>query len=495
MRFRFFRGVAPLLCLAAWAGCNAIAGIENGNLAGGNGTGDGGLDATTFDGPGADTSPGDSPSGNDASTNDAPVSGDATGSDGGDAGGDPVVQITAGGDSACAVTQSGALYCWGPNTHGAVGDGTTTQRNTAVHITKDVKGATLPPISQVSAGGYHVCARATSGAIYCWGSDVAGQLGDGIDILADAAASYFQQNAPQLVPNLTAPAVACGFFHTCALGANAFVTCWGSNENGELGHTAGTYGDVSTGAWFYSWANSNPVRGNGVTGATQNSLGLNFTCSNEPVDNNTYCMGTNYSGQLGDLEAGASSANPIPVKVDPSGYLTAGKEVAAFGFLHACALDGQGDLYCWGSSGTAALGPGVPLVKGNLVYATQVMTGVSHVAVGGYTTCVVDATEHVQCWGGNTSGVLGHDPATDPISSCPDTSVPCNPNPSTLMAGGTPFGPANTLSVGLQFACALKHDATVWCWGENAGGQLGNNLQGANDAGQNYTPVQVLGLP
>jgi alpha-tubulin suppressor-like RCC1 family protein len=500
------RVFVPLLGLAAWAGCNALAGIQEGTLSDGGPT-EGGSDSMTVDGPVAgdasphDSSPGDGSPGDGASS-DGPTSAEG-GSDGGDgASPDLVVQVSAGGDATCAITQSGALYCWGANTHGSVGDGTTTQRSTAVHITKDVKGALLPPITQVSAGALHVCARSKAGAIYCWGNDSAGQLGDGVDLLSDAAVYATDEHAPQLVSGLTAPAVACGFFHTCALGANGFVTCWGSNGFGELGHTPGTYGDVSTAnsSFFYSWANSSPIQGNGVGGATQNSLGLDFTCSNDPADERSFCMGSNGEGQLGDLEAGANYSpvpSPISVRADPNGgLLTAGTEIAASSALaHACALDAKGDLYCWGSAGAGALGPSVPVVQGSRVYPTSVMQSVSHVVVGGWTTCVVDATEHVQCWGGNVNGQLGHDPATDPIKSCPDNNGPCNPNPSTLMSGGSSFGPVATLTLGLKSGCALKRDSTVWCWGDNSAGELGNNQQGSNDAGQNYEPVKVLGLP
>ena len=504
MTVQYSRGSASLLALlfglSTWAGCNAIAGIQNGTLST-SGSGDGGPDSTAFDGSSSESSTVDSPSTDGTPGNDSPSTGDSGDAGPGDGGGgDPVMQISGGGDAVCAVTQSGALYCWGPNTQGSVGDGTSTQRSTAVHVTKDSKGATLPPISQVSAGGEHVCARSTAGAIYCWGNDSAGQLGDGVNLLSDAAVGLTNQNAPQLVAGLTAPAVGSGFFHTCALGANGFVTCWGSNGFGELGHDPGTSGDVAVNTFFFNYANSSPITGNGVGGATQDSLGLDFTCFNDPADERTFCMGSNGEGQLGNLEAGANYtpvSSPVVVSVDSDGILGAGTQVSASNALsHACALDGKGELYCWGSAGAGALGPGLSVVQGSYNYATMVMSAVSHVAVGGWTTCVVDATEHVQCWGGNANGQLGHDPATDPIQSCPDNTGPCNPNPSTLMtAGGTPFGPAANLTLGLEFGCALETDGTVWCWGDNSVGELGNDQQGANDAGRNYVPVQVMGLP
>ena len=500
MSFQFSRGMVVGLALvggaAAAAGCDAIAGIQSGTLSG-SGAGDGGADSTASDGSGGDSSVADTSVGGDSGSPDSAPMGDAAG-DGGDAGSDPVVQISSGGAASCAVTRSGALYCWGANLSGAVGDGTTTMKPSAVHITKDVTGMTLPPMTQVSAGEEHVCARSNAGAVYCWGNDSAGQLGDGVNVLTDAAVGSTDKHAPQLVAGIMAPAVACGFFHTCTLQSNGSTICWGSNQSGELGHQPGTSGDVNLGAFFALYANSTPMTGATVQGSTQLSLGTDFTCANDPGDGWSFCWGTNYEGQLGDLEAGAGNPvfNPVQVKVDSTGVLTAGKEVAASSALaHACALDGQGDLYCWGSSGAGQLATAAAVASNTYSYATMIMSSVSHVAVGGFTTCIIDATQHVKCWGGNANGQLGHDPATDPISSCPDNSGPCNPNPSTVMSGTNPFGPAFAISVGTQFACVLKTDATVWCWGDNSGGELGNNQQGANDAGQNYDPVQVIGLP
>jgi hypothetical protein len=164
------------------------------------------------------------------------------------------------------------------------------------------------------------------------------------------------------------------------------------------------------------------------------------------------------------------------------------KEIAATSFAHGCAVDGQGTLSCWGDNGSGQLGNSLPVAGGNFSVAFTVMTGVAHVAVSLYTTCVVDISQHVQCWGANQNGILGHDPATDPLSSCSGSSQPCNPNPSTIMESTTsPFGSVENLSLGFGYGCALKLDGTLWCWGQS--GLLGNGS--ADDAGLVYNPVQV----
>ena len=157
-------------------------------------------------------------------------------------------------------------------------------------------------------------------------------------------------------------------------------------------------------------------------------------------------------------------------------------------FGEGCAVDGKGNLSCWGDNGDGQLGNSLAVASNNYSVAFTVMTGVAHVSVSLFTTCIVDATEHVQCWGANQQGVLGHDPSTDPLSGCPGSGGPCNPNPSTIMTTGTvPFGPAQTISVGFGYACSLKTDGTLWRSGQ--GGSVGNGA--GDDAGLLFSPVQV----
>src|SRR5207302_9594631 len=90
-----------------------------------------------------------------------------------------VVQVTAGNAHTCARTASGAAYCWGGNGAGQLGDSTTGNKKipTAVNTTT---GLTATNVAQISAGGSHTCAVTTAGQAYCWGSDSAAQIGDGV---------------------------------------------------------------------------------------------------------------------------------------------------------------------------------------------------------------------------------------------------------------------------------------------------------------------------
>lgn len=123
----------------------------------------------------------------------------------------------------CAITTGGGVKCWGRNSTGQLGDGTTTDRSTPV----DVQGLTTGMVS-VAPGGGHTCALTTGGGVKCWGANGAGQLGDGTTTSRTTAAD---------VAGLTSgvAAIASGLDHTCALTTSGDVKCWGYNERGKVG--------------------------------------------------------------------------------------------------------------------------------------------------------------------------------------------------------------------------------------------------------------------
>lgn len=134
--------------------------------------------------------------------------------------------VGVGEEFSCALVDDdagGDVLCWGDNTYGELGNGSTTPSTTPV----EVQGATGATI--LAVGGSHACASSVSaGGVLCWGSGGSGQLGNG-----DTSNS----STPVPVANVGGypESLAAGGFHTCALFATPNVQCWGSDDFGQLG--------------------------------------------------------------------------------------------------------------------------------------------------------------------------------------------------------------------------------------------------------------------
>jgi alpha-tubulin suppressor-like RCC1 family protein len=131
--------------------------------------------------------------------------------------------IAAGRAHTCAVDTSGNVLCWGDNTFGQLGTGT----SGGLQLTPvQVSGAT--GFTAVAAGDDHSCGIA-SGQVRCWGRSDFGQVGDGNDLDHNVP-------APVVVAGLQATAISAGQKHTCAMSTNVGAVCWGSNNWGALGN-------------------------------------------------------------------------------------------------------------------------------------------------------------------------------------------------------------------------------------------------------------------
>ncbi|HEX7243590.1 MAG TPA: hypothetical protein VF263_25110 [Longimicrobiaceae bacterium] len=336
----------------------------------------------------------------------------------------PLAEVAAGGRHSCALARDGRAFCWGNNTLGELGDGTTAGRN---HPGPVAGGLAFRAIS---AGGDHTCALALEGRLYCWGSNAAGQLGNG--------ATSGSSRVPVPVAGQTAfQSVSAGATHTCAVAADAVgsVLCWGSGTTGELGDS------VTTGFRPF------PAPVSGRLGARAVSAGTH-SCAVAPGDR-AFCWGGNRAGELGD---GSTVTRRTPVAV--AGGL-AFRAVYA-GREHTCGVTPDDRPFCWGANDQGQLGTGA---QGGSLVPAAVAGGlaVRVMGKGGRHTCVVARDGRAHCWGFNLSGQLGNG----------STSGGAVPVP---VSGGRTF---TSIAAGLQHTCALTQDGRAFCWGLNATGQLG----------------------
>ena len=140
-----------------------------------------------------------------------------------------VQAITVGGMHTCALLDSGGVKCWGGNEYGQLGDGTTSETYDPTPTPVDVFGLSSD-MQAIAAGGYHTCALLISGGVKCWGRNSSGQLGDG------SSSSY--KVVPFDVVGLSSgvQTISAGGSHTCAMLTSGGLKCWGANSHGQLGN-------------------------------------------------------------------------------------------------------------------------------------------------------------------------------------------------------------------------------------------------------------------
>jgi alpha-tubulin suppressor-like RCC1 family protein len=255
-------------------------------------------------------------------------------------GGQPLqfTAIAPGLDHTCAVEAGGATYCWGCNTRGQAGGigGDAGLMDRPANAGADKQNAV-----SVSAGAAHTCLLGAQSRVRCWGSEARGALGDGLP------ASETTLQAELVDTGGPVTAVSLSENHTCAIDTNRRAACWGDNSAGQLGNP-------DAGAALES-PGSRVVGGQALAIAT----GGAFTCG-IAGDNGVACFGSNQHGELGRSGPPDMAPHPIPepvVRPGAPGTQIKGKSIAA-GREHACAVLDTSEIVCWGKGADGQLGDG-----------------------------------------------------------------------------------------------------------------------------------------
>ena len=295
-----------------------------------------------------------------------------------------VTGVYAGDLHTCAVLDAahgGGVRCWGRNSAGQLGDGTTQNRTQPVSVQN-----LSSQIAAVAAGNSHTCALTSSGAMKCWGFNGYGQLGDN---------STTNRLLPVAVAGLSGGvnAIAAGSSHSCAVTSVGQAKCWGYNIDGQLGDGTTTNRSV-------------PVNVSGLSsGVTTLGAGDYHTCA-VTTSGAAKCWGGNTSGQVG---APGSPKTPVDVSGLASGALTIDA-----GYVHTCArLDAAhgGGVVCWGDNQHGQLGDGSGENRASAGSVPGLTSGVRDMASGEDHVCAVLDADHgggIKCWGDNRYGQLGN---------------------------------------------------------------------------------------
>lgn len=348
------------------------------------------------------------------------------------------VDVTACYEHACAVMSDGSVRCWGSNENAQVGS----SQGFGATFASPFVVAGLPKATRVVCGNLHTCALGEDGSVWCWGDNYQGELG-GSD------RSTFVP-APRRISGLHAAVaeIYAGMNRTCARLVTGEVQCLGSNDRGILG----TGSDIPANA-----TTATTMSVGGVTGVT---LGFEHTCVSF-ADGGASCVGYNGYGQLGRGPAAGSSA------VDVGPVLNLQKPVRALGDMqgdHQCAVLADDTAACWGANAQHQVAADAGRV--DLPHVMDSLTGVEQIAGGFEHSCAVLLDGSVSCWGGNADGKTAVDAAT--------TVVP-TPRPVVGLTG-----PAVKVSASFgSFSCALLRSGAVMCWGTNLEGELGRGQDAA----------------
>lgn len=331
----------------------------------------------------------------------------------------------------CATLDNNSMPCWYPSGYG----------------TPDW---IEPAPKDITIGPDHACILDENGAMACRGSNIFGQLGDGT--IEDKTGFTPVKGLPN---NETVVAMSTGERNTCAVVASGDAFCWGWNNglNGD-GTASGSYEKPVRFDLHPELQNITTIDGSGGTYCAihlEGALG---------------CWGQNNHGLIGD-----GTSDPLWDEIHLLDDSTFGGDVEkiTFSFNKACALIADGSLWCWGTDSYD--GASTP-VKVPQFGPNRVIVDVALYSGG---TCVVESTGHVSCWGEGGFGSIGNGAYED------------KQNPTRTNSFGPALKATSIEASGLSI-CAHTETRTIWCWGSNFNGELG---VGSDNYREN-SPQEVL---
>ena len=326
--------------------------------------------------------------------------------------------------------RSGNLWSWGYNFSGQLGDNTITTKSSPVQTI-----AWGSNWKQISCGNSYTATIKADGTIWNWGDNGISQLGDN-------TSTHRSSPVQTIAFGVNWKSVSCGSYHTAAIKTDGTMWMWGLNGSGQLGDntTTNRASPVQTIALGTNW--KSVACGQVHTAAIK-------------TDGTLWVFGTNTNGELGD--------NTIAHKSSPVQTIAGGtnwKQVYG-GMFHTVAIKTDGTIWCWGQNSYGNLGDNTTIGRSSPVQTIAGGTNWIQIYCDvGYHTAAIKNDGTLWTWGRGDLGQLGGNTTTN-ISS-----------PVQTVTYGTNW---KQVSAGYKHTAAIKTDGTLWTWGNNIRGQLGDN--------------------
>jgi alpha-tubulin suppressor-like RCC1 family protein len=389
-------------------------------------------------------------------------------------------------NTAAAIKTDGTLWTWGSNISGQLGDGTIVDKSSPVQV------GLLTSWKQAAASSSTTAAIKTDGTLWAWGDNTHGQLGDG---------TIAAKSSPIQIGSLTNwDRVYCGLFHTAAIKTDGTLWAWGNDSYGQLGDGGAT-------------EQSSPIQVGFLADWAQLSVGGAHNIGIK-TDGTLWSWGLNIYGQLGD---GTTIGQSSPIQVGASSDW----KYVQSGFYHSAAIKTDGTLWTWGDNTSGHLGDGTSAPKSSPIqigtstfwnrfatagtgntFAFQQSRGVVPIVNGGTgkTTAPEAINNLLPDQSGNNNTVL----STDGVSA---SWKPISINQKLMAWGFNVYGglgdgtttsksspvsigsPTNWMQIstsGASHSAAITLDGTLWTWGQNLYGQLGDGTSESK-----FAPAQV----
>jgi alpha-tubulin suppressor-like RCC1 family protein len=331
----------------------------------------------------------------------------------------------------------------------------------------------LTGVTAIAAGWSNSVALKSDGTVWAWGYNAYGQLGDNTTTDRHVPVEVVGAGGSGHLTGIIA--IAAGPDDSVALRSDGTVWAWGSNSVGELGDNTTTDRHVPV-----------EVVGAGGSGHLTGIIAIAAGGGHSVAlksDGTVWAWGYNGYGQLGD---NTTTERHVPVEVvgaGGSGHLTGITAIAA-GDEHSVALKSNGTVWAWGSNGYGQLGDNTTTDRHVPVEVVGAggsghLTGITAIAGGWLNSMALKSNGTVWAWGYNGAGQLGDNTRTD-------RHVPVE----VVGAGGSGhLTGIIAIAAGFEHSVALKSNGTVWAWGYNGYGQLGDNT-----TTERQVPVEVVRL-